>query len=109
MLYRYDQLHRITSSRSLRGYSAVNGFVPRTIAPAAYDEDYSHDGNGNLLTLQRRDKETSLLNSFSYLYYPGTNRLKQVELPVDKEYDGGAIVANTEPFRKITIQGNAYG
>jgi RHS repeat-associated protein len=104
----YDQLHRITKSRSLTSYTANNGFAARTASPPPYDEDYSYDANGNLLTLQRHDDQSNLLNDFNYLYYPGTNRLRQVEPPADKVYDGGAIVSNTELYRKITIQGNAY-
>ncbi|HEY0770017.1 MAG TPA: hypothetical protein VGD31_06750, partial [Sphingobacteriaceae bacterium] len=46
MVYKYDQLHRITKSRSLTSYSAANGFAARG-ANAAYDENFSYDANGN--------------------------------------------------------------
>ena len=41
MLYKYDQLHRITQSRSLTNYSEASGFAMRNVT-SAYDEDYSY-------------------------------------------------------------------
>ena len=107
MVYKYDQLHRITKSRSLTEYNAVNGFAPRTLSPAAYDEDYSYDPNGNLLTLDRKNHLGSTLHDFDYGYYPNTNKLRQVGPPEDMVYSG-ALSSNTKLYRKITVQDNAY-
>src|SRR6218665_497848 len=56
MLYKSDQLNRITKSRSLafgnNAYSARSG-------EQKYDEDYSYDANGNILTLNRKDDKAA--------------------------------------------------
>lgn len=107
MVYKYDQLHRITKSRSLTQYNSANGFASRDGSPHAYDEDYSYDPNGNLLTLDRKDHQGSVLHDFDYGYYPNTNKLRQVGPPEDMVYSG-ALSSNTKLYRKITLQGNAY-
>jgi len=84
MMYRYDQLHRIVKSRSLTSYIPLStgegqgeaGFAPRPTT-AAYDEDYSYDPNGNILTLNRNDETATLKDDFDYKYYNKTNRLQQ--------------------------------
>jgi hypothetical protein len=67
MLYRYDQLHRITKSRSLTNYVSLSsgkgrgeaGFVARPTS-SAYDENYTYDANGNILALKRNDEAAAL-------------------------------------------------
>lgn len=106
MVYKYDQVHRITKSRSLAEYTTANGFARNTTAPA-YDEDYTYDANGNLLTLDRKDHQGNTLHDFDYQYYPNTNKLRQVGAPEDVAYDG-ALSSNTKLYRKITLKNNAY-
>jgi RHS repeat-associated protein len=109
MLYRYDQLNRLLQTRSLTQFNGAQGFASRTESPAAYDEDYSYDANGNFLTLQRRNEQAALQDNFSYSYYTGTNRLRQL-IPVERDtvYAGGAVTSNQKVYRRITIQGNAH-
>jgi RHS repeat-associated protein len=112
MQYNYDQLHRIVRSRSLGGFDPNkddNSFVPRTNAPAAYDEDYTYDANGNLLTLKRMNELAALQDDFNYIYYKGTNKLRSILPPttVDTVYTG-AVNSNRKIYRKITVTGNAY-
>jgi RHS repeat-associated protein len=104
MLYQYDQLHRIRQSRSLIVSEGARG-----AAPMAYDEDYTYDANGNILTLQRRDHQAALKDNFTYGYYTGTNKLRQL-IPVERDtvYNGGAITSNQKVYRNITIQGTSY-
>ncbi|MBT0813141.1 hypothetical protein KIH41_17770 [Litoribacter ruber] len=78
MVYHYDQLHRIVEARSLKEYSS-NGYATRTSTPKAYDVDYSYDGNGNLLTLNRRNEQGSVQDAFEYSYYENTNKLRNVD------------------------------
>jgi RHS repeat-associated protein len=104
MLYNYDQLHRIVRSRSL----TFNGSaVART--SAAYDEDYTYDANGNIITLKRMNELAALQDDFNYKYYPGTNKLRSILPPtqVDTVYTG-AVNSNRKLYRNITVQGNAY-
>ncbi len=107
MLYKYDQLHRITKSRSLTNYSEAGGFAARTANAAAYDETYTYDGNGNILTLDRMNGQGGLMDDFDYYYYKGTNKLRGV-LPVvrDTTYNG-AINSNNKLYRDIMVTGTA--
>jgi RHS repeat-associated protein len=104
MLYRYDQLNRIVQSRSLPVLHGV-----RTPAPLAYDEDYTYDANGNLLTLLRRNEKAAVKDNFAYSYYHGTNKLKQL-IPVERDtvYNGGPVTSNQKVYRRITINGTSY-
>lgn len=109
MVYRYDQLHRIKESRSLTTYQPGTGFASRGAAEA-YDEDYSYDANGNILTLQRRDEKKEMKDDWQYTYYAGTNRLKKVkpDAVVTYEYDAiGNLVRDHEDG--TTISWTPYG
>src|SRR6218665_855231 len=66
MLYKYDQLNRITKSRSLAFGS--NAYAARS-GDQKYDEDYSYNVDGGLTSLQRRDEIAQLKNDFAYSYY----------------------------------------
>jgi RHS repeat-associated protein len=107
MLYKYDQLHRITKSRSLTNYSEQNGFAARTGNVGPYDETYIYDGNGNILTLDRMNEQGALMDDFDYYYYKGTNKLRGV-LPIvrDTLYNA-AIYSNNKLYRDITVSGTA--
>jgi len=111
MLYRYDQLHRIKKSQSLTAYTSGSGFATRTATPAAYDENYSYDANGNILTLQRYDGNTpaTLMDDFQYKYYANSNRLMSVRpITRDTTYTGAITTSNTRIYRNITINNSAY-
>src|SRR6218665_2657132 len=58
MLYKYDQLNRITKSRSLA--FGNNAYAARS-GDQKYDEDYSYDANGNILTLNRKDDKAAVM------------------------------------------------
>jgi YD repeat-containing protein len=106
MLYKYDQLHRITKSRSLTNYTQGTGFASRTTTLAPYDETYTYDANGNILTLNRMNGEGALMDDFNYKYYAASNKLRGV-LPIvrDTLYKG-TLNSNTKLYRDITIQGS---
>ncbi len=106
MLYKYDQLHRITKSRSLTGYSEANGFSERS-APGPYDETYTYDGNGNILTLDRLNGAGQPLHDYEYNYYKETNKLRGV-LPITRDtLYNGAINSNAKLYRDVTVSGTA--
>jgi len=106
MVYKYDQLHRIVQSRSLTSYTAGSGFAARTGSPAAYDEDFSYDANGNLLTLQSRNEAAALQDDFNYTYYAQTNRLQFVHTLPDWTYTGN-IESTNKLYQNVTISGTA--
>ncbi|MBT1708766.1 hypothetical protein KK062_11050 [Fulvivirgaceae bacterium PWU5] len=109
MLYKYDQLHRLVQNRSLVNYNASSGFAARGTGASAYDEDYSYDANGNLLTLKRMNALGAVQDDFTYRYYRGTNKLREVTPVVrDTTYQSGAIITNHKLYRNITIGGTAY-
>ena len=108
MLYQYDQLHRLVTSRSLTNYSGANGFATRGTT-GAYDEDYTYDPNGNILTLKRRDGHGNIADDFNYQYYATTNRLREVK-PVtkDKVYSSGTVTTDNIVYRNVTLKGSAH-
>jgi len=110
MLYGYDQLNHIVQSRSLTNYNANTGFAARAgVSSLAYDEDYRYDGNGNLLSLQRRDEAGALQDDFQYGYHVGTNRLREVKPVVrDKTISSGPVTQDPLFYRNVTLQGSAY-
>ncbi|MEJ0034190.1 MAG: RHS repeat-associated core domain-containing protein [Bacteroidota bacterium] len=111
MLYRYDQLNRLTKSRSLSYDGAA--FVDRSHDPAAhdaYDEDFVYDANGNLTNLKRMDQNGALKDLFEYSYYDNSNKLKSIH-PIqesDLVINSGAITSDNNIYRNITIGGSAY-
>jgi RHS repeat-associated protein len=109
MLYQYDQLHRLVTSRSLTSYIAGTGFAARSNQPAGYDEDMRYDANGNILALIRRNGQGGIRDEFDYQYYGGSNKLKEVNpLVRDTVYQSGAIQTNHKIYRNITIESSAY-
>src|SRR6218665_3846961 len=72
MLYKYDQLNRITKSRGLA--FGNNNYAARS-GDQKYDEDYSYDANGSILRLNRKDDKAAVMDDFNYSYYANTNRL----------------------------------
>ncbi|PGH38679.1 MAG: hypothetical protein CRN43_13620, partial [Candidatus Nephrothrix sp. EaCA] len=96
MLYKYDQLNRITKSKSLA--FGNNAYAARS-GEQKYDEDYSYDANGNILTLNRKDDKAAVMDDFNYSYYANTNRLlKHKTAGGAYEYDaiGNLIKDNNE-------------
>ena|GEM_PF-1480826 len=109
MVYRYDQLHRIISGKSLGSYDPATGFPSRT-GDGAYDENYSYDANGNILTLLRRDEKAAVKDNWQYTYYANTNRLMKVkpEASVTYDYDAiGNLISDQE--EGTTILWTPYG
>lgn len=112
MQYTYDQLNRLTRSRSRTFTGTDDPWLTYRSGGnnGAYDEDYSYDANGNLLTLWRNNKEGGLKDNFHYTYYESTNRLKGVK-PVEEDMmysQGQPITSNNKLYRNITVQDNAY-
>jgi RHS repeat-associated protein len=101
------------AANSLTGYSASAGFGGRSAENEAYDARYSYDPNGNLLTLQRYDKEGSISHDYNYTYFAGTNRLQKVldeyipPVPESKTYNTNPLVPDGEKYKYITLDSGA--
>jgi RHS repeat-associated protein len=108
MMYRYDQLNRITKSRSLTDYSAAGGFAARPSLSSAYDENYSYDPNGNLLTLFRRNESGAQMDDFDYEYYSETNRLLRVRPTTTDTIYTGRVASNRIIYKDVILKDGAY-
>jgi RHS repeat-associated protein len=101
------------AANSLTGYSASAGFGGRSAENEAYDARYSYDPNGNLLTLQRYDKDGSISHDYNYTYFAGTNRLQKVldeyipPVPESKTYNTNPLVPDGEKYKHITLDSGA--
>jgi RHS repeat-associated protein len=108
MLYKYDQLHRIRLSQSLTSYS-VSGFATRTGSPAPYDETFTYDPNGNILTLKRWNETAAVGADYNYQYYAGTNKLLGLNpLTQDLNATSGQLPTDNNVYRNITVSGTAF-
>ena len=82
--YHYDQLNRIKDAYT---YNQVNlgSNIWSTTAPAVsdYEEHFSYDLNGNIMTLQRNGTTVGggalLMDNFTYNYTSGKNQLTHVD------------------------------
>jgi RHS repeat-associated protein len=74
--YKYDQLNRIKQVRAHRNYtSSTNTFAGSSGNDGKYQEDFSYDRNGNILTVDRNGNNTSstqVMDDFTYYYYDKT-------------------------------------
>lgn len=107
VMYKYDQLHRITKASALTSFNSSTGFATRAVSPAAYDELFTYDPNGNLLTLKRYDQAAALKDNFTYTYYGGTNRLAQLNINTDLTISSGTVTSNSIIYSNIIVTGSA--
>ncbi|MBL0910918.1 MAG: hypothetical protein IBJ09_00990 [Bacteroidia bacterium] len=81
-VFGYDQLQRITRSRSYLQYNDAFAFTawnPSAPQTDMYYTDYRYDANGNLIALNRMDKAGTQFDQFTYTYIPNTNQLKYIQ------------------------------
>lgn len=111
MLYKYDQLHRIKQSRTLNSYAAATGFAAYSSTQGVYDENFTYDANGNILTLQRRDGSVgaNLADDLHYEYYSQTNKLQYINPITETKtfHTGETVTADEKLYSQITIEGGA--
>lgn len=77
--YHYDQLNRITARKSYYNLDQTNNNWNGLTATKSFEEKFSYDANGNILTADRYTSATwGFMDSLTYSYYPGTNKLRRV-------------------------------
>ena len=78
--YRYDQLNRIkTEDYSEWGGSSWSN-------PNSYDNNFTYDANGNILSLYRNGAGANQMDNLSYTYISNTNKLSHVDDAVSSIY-----------------------
>jgi RHS repeat-associated protein len=72
--YKYDQLNRIKEMNAFRNMSGSNDLIAanNTFSGAtndgSYHEEFSYDGNGNIMTLKRYGSSNTLMDEINYQY-----------------------------------------
>ena len=90
--YRYDQLNRLKHAVS---FDQLNGNAWAGGAPAKYENSFTYDANGNILTQTRNDDNNQVIDELAYFYPQNAanktvrNRLLYVSDNVD--YDASDI------------------
>jgi RHS repeat-associated protein len=90
--YRYDQLNRLQRAVS---FDQLNGNAWAGGAPAKYENSFTYDANGNILTQTRNDDNNQVIDELAYFYPKNAanktvrNRLLYVSDNVD--YDASDI------------------
>jgi len=100
MKYSYDQLHRIHLAEHVQDMGSG------TWSPTQkYKSLYSFDKNGNMLTLERRDDQSVVMDDFEYTYYSNSNKLMNTDgsAIANYKYDasGNLISDETENIESI--------
>ncbi len=75
--YRYDQLNRLTRVRTT--FNSNPGITDWSLNSSYYRnwEDFSYDGNGNIVSVQRYPNTTSLMDNQTYHYNRATDPITQ--------------------------------
>jgi RHS repeat-associated protein len=78
--YSYDQLNRLTGMDSWTGLDTTNNNWSGLVGSNEYRERIKYDANGNILKYNRYTDQVwgGAMDSLTYIYYGGTNRLRQV-------------------------------
>ncbi len=63
--YRYDQLNRLKHAVS---FDQLNGNAWAGGAPAKYENSFTYDANGNILTQTRNDDNNQVIDELAYFY-----------------------------------------
>jgi len=80
-VFGYDQLQRITSSRSYIQHNAssmISAWNPAAPQTNMFYTDYRYDLNGNIIELNRCDKAAVQFDQLRYTYFDNTNKLRHV-------------------------------
>jgi RHS repeat-associated protein len=77
--YHCDQLNRVKARKSYYNLDQGNNLWDNLQFTKSFQENFTYDANGNILTADRYTGATwSTMDSLTYSYYPGTNRLRRV-------------------------------
>jgi RHS repeat-associated protein len=90
--YQYDQLNRITGMDAWSQFNRSSNSFAGISKLAHYREKVAYDPNGNILKYVRHGNgPQTLMDSLTYEYYAGTNKLRRVR---DSVFDANRYGAN---------------
>ncbi|TAE02350.1 MAG: hypothetical protein EAZ97_02625, partial [Bacteroidetes bacterium] len=90
MAYNYDQLNRITRTRNIELESGKFQITNK------YQENYSYDPNGNILTLDRTNGQGQLFDRLHYGYNISVNN--QLQVVEDEGSDADAVPNDLDAY-----------
>jgi RHS repeat-associated protein len=68
MAYRYDQLNRIKSADGFMDYNVSSNTWGTAVESSIYNNAFTYDGNGNILTQHRSDQNNIEFENLTYQY-----------------------------------------
>lgn len=77
--YKYDQLNRLIRSESSTDAYDASAYNWKTTGTTIYENVFTYDANGNILTQQRANEINDPIDNLVYNYQSNRNRLIQVE------------------------------
>lgn len=111
MAYRYDQLNRLIEARGYTEFNAGNNSWGTTTSTGVYNNFFSYDANGNILTQQRWGRE-NLVDDLTYYYAQNNghitqNRLYNVNDAAAETTDITSDMEDQDPFLDgVGVNGN---
>ncbi len=66
--YNYDQLNRLVATANFNNFDVTNNKYTTPLTANAYNEQFTYDDNGNILTLQRKDDAAAVIDNLTYKY-----------------------------------------
>jgi RHS repeat-associated protein len=111
--YSYDNLNRFTNAQ-WGTVSGTSGSYTGTLSPTTYNESIGgYDKNGNILGLNRKDKNSTVMGNYSYSYNANKNQLASVvggTSTVSYTYNAiGQMTQQVEGTKTMNVYYNAYG
>jgi RHS repeat-associated protein len=116
-VYRYDQLNRLTEMDMWERLGTAFSWTTTLTRSLAVSERIKYDANGNIKNYIRHGQGGALLamDSLTYNYYTGTNKLKLINDIVapaayaeDVDDQTAGAVAVTDPCTGLSITGSNY-
>lgn len=120
MVYGYDQLNRLISTKRFNNINMIDNYWESGgQANTDYNESFSYDPNGNILTLQRNGIDANGTNEMDNLHYfyegigenqkKNTNKLLSVSDDVTNyNLTGSSDFASGQSFTPGSLNGNNY-
>jgi RHS repeat-associated protein len=94
MVYQYDQLNRLKGAHAYQNFNITtyNGWESSGSISNSYENNFTYDLNGNILTQDRKDMAGNAVDNMTYHYAKANSRLYKNRLyQVNDDTDAGSI------------------